>query len=213
MRYTWIGAILNGRKQRSQTADTKVPGRTRANIALWVVTAFGVGGLMPSTARGSELPGAPSGESTAVTRPVSEPGTASPPSSVSRDADLPQPLTTGHFQELKANSPFTRALNLEEKLRLTGIAHVDGKPVATVLDRETRKTHVITEIPNPQGWKLVGVASSGSSGLSAVSASISIGGEVITVHYDETPAESAAGSEQQQAATARDKGHSSAAYG
>ena len=126
--------------------------------------------------------------------PPNEPGSAGEPATAAAignsvgakvDGDLPQPLTADHFRELKEKSPFTRALNLEEKLRLTGVARVDGKPVATVLDRETKKTYVISEVPNPQGWKLVDVASSSGSALSAVSATISIGGEVITVHYDE----------------------------
>jgi hypothetical protein len=112
-------------------------------------------------------------------------GTAGANSDPDPDLDLPQPLTVEHFRELKENSPFTRALNLSESLMLTGLAQVDGKPVATLMDRESKQTYVISEVPNPQGWKLVEITSPSGADLEAVSALISVGGERVSVRYDE----------------------------
>lgn len=99
-------------------------------------------------------------------------------------ADLPKQLTPGHFETLKANSPFTRSLNLSDSLILTGLATVDGKKVATLMNKHTKETYVVSEEPNPQGWKMVDVA--GTENLETVAAKISVtGGEVVTVRYDE----------------------------
>lgn len=97
---------------------------------------------------------------------------------------LPSPVTDQHFELLKDNSPFTRSLNLSDRLILTGIADVNGKPVATLMNKETKETYVVSEQPNLQGWKMVELA--GNDDLERVSAKISIaGGEVVTVRYDE----------------------------
>ncbi len=68
---------------------------------------------------------------------------------------------------------------------LTGIASFDGKPVATLMDRQSKETYVISEVPNPQGWKLVEISSPTGADLETVSAMISVGGEMVTVRYDE----------------------------
>ena len=179
VRYTWIGALLNGRKVRGEKPPTARSSSSKASVALLMVALAIV--VPPTASSGSEQTDVP------PIPPVGTAGTATAPatSSASVDSDLPQPLTADHFRELNEKSPFTRKLNLAETLRLTGVARVDGKPVATVLDRETKKTYVISEVPNPEGWKLVDVASSNGGVLSAVSATVSIGGEMITVHYDE----------------------------
>jgi peptidoglycan/LPS O-acetylase OafA/YrhL len=183
VRYTWIGALLNGRKVRGKPVPRTMTGSSETSAALLAVLCAGIvllhgeGRAAEQTDGSATDPGAVAGSPAIATTPAN--------AASDLDGDLPQPLTADHFRELKEKSPFTRALNLEEKLRLTGVANVDGKPVATVLDRETKKTYVITEVPNPQGWKLVDVASSNGAALSGVSASISIGGEVVTVRYDE----------------------------
>ena len=53
------------------------------------------------------------------------------------DPDLPQPLNLSVTQSLIEKSPFTRPLDLSDSLQLTGGGYVDGKPVATVVVRET----------------------------------------------------------------------------
>jgi hypothetical protein len=97
------------------------------------------------------------------------------------DPDLPQPLDLSVATALVEKSPFTRPLNLADKLQLTGIAYVEGKPVATLLDRETKKNYVVSETPNAQGWKLADA--SASSALRQTSVKLQVGTEVVTIHY------------------------------
>src|SRR5438067_2190625 len=70
------------------------------------------------------------------------------------DADLPQPFDGAAAQEILSNSPFTRPLNLAHSLRLTGIAYVEGHPVGTFLNKETKESFILSEEPNAQGWRL-----------------------------------------------------------
>ena len=101
-----------------------------------------------------------------------------------KPADLPKPVATKDFSELMKNSPFTRSLDLSDSLILTGVAKVEGKPVATLMNKETKETYVISETPNAQGWKMVGI--SAGADLEKVTAKIALsGGEVVTVRFDE----------------------------
>ena len=97
------------------------------------------------------------------------------------DPALPQPLDLSFSQELVANSPFTRAVNLAQSLQLTGVAFIDGRPVVTVMDRDTKKSHVLTEVPDAKGWKLV--TATPGSGLVRAEAQIVVGGEVVNLRY------------------------------
>jgi hypothetical protein len=97
---------------------------------------------------------------------------------------LPAAVAASHFEVLMVNSPFTRSLNLSDSLILTGIATMDGKQVATLMNKETKETYVVSDQPNPQGWKMVEV--SGTEAIDKVAAKISVtGGEVVTVRYAE----------------------------
>ena len=88
------------------------------------------------------------------------------------------------FKELLTNSPFTRALNLSDVLALTGVAEIDGKPVLTLLNRTTRESYLVSDEPNPQGWRLVEIYPSDE--LGRVEAKISAGpGQVVSVRFDE----------------------------
>lgn len=98
--------------------------------------------------------------------------------------DLPKVLAAKDFSELMKNSPFTRSLDLSDSLILTGVAKVEGKAVATLMNKETKETYVISESPNAQGWKMVEISDEG--GLEKVTAKIALsGGEVVTVRFDE----------------------------
>lgn len=98
--------------------------------------------------------------------------------------NLPQPVSQSHFRELMENSPFTRSLNLSDSLILTGVARFGGKPVATLMDKETKETYVVSDVPNPQGWKMVEISQ--GADLATVVAKVSVaGGEVVTVRFDE----------------------------
>ncbi len=98
-----------------------------------------------------------------------------------QDPDLPQPLQEQEVQALVASPPFTRSINLSESLSLTGIAYVEGKPVATILNRETKESYVVSEEPNAQGWKLAEL--SASKDLHRAEVKIMSGGELVTVRY------------------------------
>jgi hypothetical protein len=79
---------------------------------------------------------------------------AAPPQSPS-DPDLPQPVNGAAVQEILANSPFTRSLDLSHTLQLTGIAYVEGHPVATFFNRETKGSFVLSDEPDQAGWRLL----------------------------------------------------------
>lgn len=100
------------------------------------------------------------------------------------DPDLPQPLDLSITNTLIEKSPFTRALNFSEKLQLTGIAFVQGKPVATLMDRETKQNYLVSEEPNALGWKLA--EANASTALKLTSIKLQVGSEVVTIHYGDT---------------------------
>lgn len=97
------------------------------------------------------------------------------------DADLPQPFDASATEQLLAHSPFTRSVNLEDSLQLTGIAYMEGRPVATFLNKATNERITVSETPNPQGWKLT-EASPGSD-LRDTEVQMMVGSEIITLHY------------------------------
>ncbi len=108
--------------------------------------------------------------------------------SVSRAADpvdpeLPQPFDAAVTEPLLIASPFTRSLNLSDSLVLTGIAYIEGKPVATVLNKATKESYVVSEESNAQGWKLA--ETSATVALSKTQAKIMIGTEIVTIRYSE----------------------------
>jgi hypothetical protein len=80
-------------------------------------------------------------------------------------------------------SPFTRSLNLSDSLVLTGIAYIDGKPVATLLNRETKENFVVSQEPNAQGWRLA--ETNATIQLNRAQAKIMIGAETVTVRYSD----------------------------
>ena len=99
------------------------------------------------------------------------------------NAALPQAVTDEHFQALLEHSPFTRTINLSDTLVLTGVAQMDGKPVATILDTEIGLSVAVSESPNDRGWKMIELAR--ADDLEFAVASISLeSGEVFRVRYD-----------------------------
>lgn len=97
------------------------------------------------------------------------------------DPDLPTPFDPNVANSLLENSPFTRSLNLSDALVLTGIAYIDGKPVATIVNKTTKENYVVSEEPNAQGWKLA--ETSAATKLNHTQAKVMIGAEVVTVRY------------------------------
>lgn len=96
----------------------------------------------------------------------------------------PDSVTEADFSALKTSSPFIRSLDLSQSLILTGIARIEGDLFATLLDRETRETHVVSRAANSQGWRMVGVDGN-QTDLETVTARISVAGaEVFSVRFD-----------------------------
>ena len=101
------------------------------------------------------------------------------------DSFLPQPVGETDFEALQQHSPFTRSLNLSESLILTGVARIEEEEVATLMNKETNETFVVSSSLNSQGWKMVELKSDGD--LEKVAAKVSLnGGEVVTVRYGES---------------------------
>lgn len=102
----------------------------------------------------------------------------------SEDSYLPTGIGEGDFQALAGQSPFSRALNLSDSLILTGIAKVDDEQVATLINKETKESYVVSSQLNSQGWKMVELKS--DADLEKVAAKVSVdGGEVVTIRYAE----------------------------
>lgn len=100
------------------------------------------------------------------------------------DSFLPGSIGEGDFQALAGQSPFSRALDLSDSLILTGIARVDDEQVATLINKETKESYVVSSQLNSQGWKMVELKS--DEDLEKVAAKVSVdGGEVVTVRYAE----------------------------
>lgn len=99
---------------------------------------------------------------------------------------IPAPVTADDFAALKTSSPFLRSLDLSQTLKLTGVARIEGQLYATLVDRESKKTHLVTQAANPEGWRMVAVAGN-QADLTTVTAEIAMAsGEVFAVRYDET---------------------------
>lgn len=102
-------------------------------------------------------------------------------SAAEADPDLPKPFDPNSLAAVVTSSPFTRMVNMSDNLVLTGIAYIDGKPVATVFNRETKESHIVGTEPNFQGWTLQ--EAQPAPDISRSQARISIGGEVVSVRY------------------------------
>ncbi|MEO0444809.1 MAG: hypothetical protein AAF191_01900 [Verrucomicrobiota bacterium] len=97
----------------------------------------------------------------------------------------PASINDSELAVLQDSSPFTRSLNLSDSLLLTGIARIEEDIVATLIDKTTKETYVVSSKPNAQGWKMVEV-DGGAEALDRVTAKISVGGgEVVAVRFDE----------------------------
>ena len=105
------------------------------------------------------------------------------PTLVRAEPALPIVVTEQHFEALLLRSPFTRPLNLSDTLVLTGVAEVDGRPVATLLDTEDGRSLAISELPNERGWRVVELRRPDDLDLAVATISVE-GGDVIHVRHD-----------------------------
>lgn len=97
------------------------------------------------------------------------------------DPDLPQPLDPSALAPLIEKPPFTRPIDLSESLALTGIAYMEGRPVATLMDKATKKNYLVSDEPNVLGWRLA--EASVSTEMKLTSVKIMVGPEIVTIHY------------------------------
>lgn len=105
--------------------------------------------------------------------------------SVKEDGVLPAPVSEEDYGALKTSSPFLRSLDLSQTLKLTGVARIEGQLYATLVDRESKKTHLVSQAANPEGWRMVAVGGD-QADLTTVTAEIAMAsGEVFAVRYDE----------------------------
>ncbi len=104
--------------------------------------------------------------------------------SVSSEFPSPQSVTWETFEGLLDNSPFRRPLNLPGALVLTGVAEVDGRPVATMIDTQNGASIAVTTTPDEHDWKLIDLSEVDDIEIAVATLAID-GGEVIKVYYDE----------------------------
>ncbi len=100
------------------------------------------------------------------------------------DPDLPQPLDTKALKSMLKNPPFNRVVDYTDSLLLTGVAYVEGKPLATLMDKQTKKNYVVSDVPNAQGWRLAG-ATVGTQ-LRQTQIKLQVGEEVVTIRYSDS---------------------------
>lgn len=100
------------------------------------------------------------------------------------DAGLPQAFDSHAASELLVNSPFTRIVSLKDTLQLTGVAYVEGKPVATFLNKATQERILVSEEPNELGWKITEAIP--SIALQNTEVHVMIGPEMVILHYGDT---------------------------
>jgi hypothetical protein len=106
-----------------------------------------------------------------------------PLSRVRRESELPQPVRAAHFSAIRTQSPFLRTLNLTETYFLRGVAEIGGDPVATLFNRQTKKTVIVTrDRVNEEGMQMLEVVA--AHDLSGGAVKVSYAGEVVELKYD-----------------------------
>ena len=94
----------------------------------------------------------------------------------------PSSLEVADFAALKGASPFVRILNPAEIYTLKGVARVDEEHLATLYNRETKKSVVVSpKEASDEGIQLIQVA--GGQGLEGVTATVSFAGEEVELKY------------------------------
>jgi len=97
--------------------------------------------------------------------------------------DLPAAVSDGDFEALRKTSPFTRVLSLPETYALRGVARIGDTSIATLYNRETKKTIVITpDADGETGISLVDVLPADQ--LEEVKARISFAGDEAELRYE-----------------------------
>jgi len=103
------------------------------------------------------------------------------------DPDLPQPFDPETLATVTTSSPFTRMVNMSDNLVLTSISYINGKPVATIFNKETKESFIVSNEPNFQGWVLNEALP--APDITRSRAVVTIGGEQVKVSYAAITAE------------------------
>lgn len=155
----------------------------------WIAPLLGVaiasGGIaaaqQPASIAASDRPTVTSSAQSSLPVESASPPAFSPPNAAVLGAPNPVPNTA--YEALLQSSPFTRTLNLSDSLILTGYARLDDTPIATLLNKKTNETFVVTDKPNRQGWRMLEINI--DEGMDRAEAKLSIGsGQVVTVRFD-----------------------------
>lgn len=97
------------------------------------------------------------------------------------DPDLPQSFDPSALTSLVRQSPFNRIVSFEDTYLLTGIAYVEGKPLATLMNKETKQRFVVSGEPNAQGWRLA--EASTTTDVREAAVKLFYGEEEVNLHY------------------------------
>ena len=97
--------------------------------------------------------------------------------------ESPEAPSENDFTALRKTSPFTRVLSLPATYALRGVATIDNEQVATLYNRETKKTIVVTpDGKNEAGLSLVEIVP--APDLEGVAAKISFAGDEAELKYE-----------------------------
>lgn len=120
------------------------------------------------------------------------------------DPDLPQPFDPSALAAVSTSSPFTRMVNMSDNLVLTGIAYIDGKPVATIFNKETKQSYIVSAEPNFQGWVLNEALP--APDITRSRAVVTIGGEKVKLNYAAITADDMKGGKKEKSSERSDRG-------
>ena len=104
------------------------------------------------------------------------------------DPDLPQPFSfdAKALDTFREHSPFNRVVSLQDTYKLTGVAYFNGRPMATLMNRDTKQHFVVSDEPNAMGITLMGATMSDEPGRTEVH--LMIGAEEVVMRYSEADA-------------------------
>jgi len=97
------------------------------------------------------------------------------------DPDLPQTFDPSALTSLVQQSPFNRVVSFEDTYLLTGIAFVEGKPLATLVNKETKQRFIVSDERNAQGWRLA--EASNTADVYEAAVRLYYGDEEVYLHY------------------------------
>lgn len=101
---------------------------------------------------------------------------------------LPVDVDANSFAMLLEESPFLRHVGGTNSLILTGVAVIDNKTVATLLDSDTQLTHLITEgQANKDGWQLVAFKGDRDNPETMLVQVQRATGDVVPVRFEKAP--------------------------